>query len=228
MIQIHFLGYENKLGAWIDLIQYAINLFWTVGKFYQQIRVNGSTLLQNGQRWETFKKNIQEHIFVLIKGLDHQKEYSKSITRAISNEHVVNGHHKTCSFHPSWQVEYFQNICLMGILILINLKCFDKGLFTSVPFNFGEWHLVMHFVFNVHYMPAYVAHENITLWILYSGNRMQVRFPQATTVTIKQNFKKQACTKKHTTRPSILLNCRKTMVPMGKHFLIDNRQKTNF
>ena len=85
-----------------------------------------------------------------------------------------------------------------------------------------------HFVSNVHYMPAYVAHENITLWILYSGNRMQVRFPQATTVTIKQNFKKQACTKKHTTRPSILLNCRKTMVPMGKHFLIDNRQKTNF
>ena len=74
MIQIHFLGYENKLKhAWIDLIQYAINIFWTVGKFYQQIRVNGVTLLQNGQRLETFKKKIQEHISVLIKGLDPQK-----------------------------------------------------------------------------------------------------------------------------------------------------------
>ena len=48
VIQIHFLGYENKLKhAWIDLIQYAINIFWTVGKFYQQIRVNRATLLQN-------------------------------------------------------------------------------------------------------------------------------------------------------------------------------------
>ena len=50
---------------------------------------------------------------------------------------------------------------------VINLKCFDKGLFTSIPLNFGEWHLVMqiwlHFVLNVHYMPAYVAHENITI-----------------------------------------------------------------
>ena len=90
MIQIHFLGYENKLKrAWIDLIQYAINIFWTVGKFYQQIRVNGATLLQNGQRWETFKKKNQEHISVLIKGLDHQKEYSKLTTRAKSNDHVV-------------------------------------------------------------------------------------------------------------------------------------------
>ena len=154
-----FLGIWKSTEAWIDLIQYVISIFWAVGKFYQQIRVIGATLLQNGQRWETFKKNIQEHISVLIKGLDHQKEYSKSITRAISNEHVVNGHHKTCSFHQSWQVKYFQHICLMGILIFINLKCFDKGLFTSVPLNFGEWHLVMqiwsHFVLNVHYMPAY-------------------------------------------------------------------------
>ena len=66
-----------------------ISIFWAVGKFYQQIRVNGATLLQNGQRWETFKKKNQEHISVLIKGLDPQKEYSKSITRAISNDHVV-------------------------------------------------------------------------------------------------------------------------------------------
>ena len=153
-----FLGiWKQTEHAWIDLIQYAKNIFWTVGKFYQQIRVNRATLLQNGQRWETFKKKDWRTYFRADKRFGSPKRILQ-----INNKGKIQwprDHHKTCSFHQSWQVKYFQHICLMGILILINLKCFDKGLFTSVPLNFGEWHLVMqiwsHFVLNVHYMPAY-------------------------------------------------------------------------
>ena len=176
------------------------------------------------------RKKIQEHISVLIKGLDHQKEYSKLTTRAKSNQHVIitklarstdAGKFSTSNIYAWWGFWF---------LSIWNVLTTDYS--PQFQFSFGGRHLAIpiwsHFFLNVHNMPAYVAQENITLWILHSWNKMQVQLPQATTVTIKQNFKKQACTKKHITWPSILLICRKTMVPMGQHFLIDNRQKTNF
>ena len=225
MIQIHFLGYENKLGAWIDLIQYAINMFWAVGKFYQQIWVNGATLLQNGQRWETFKKKNQEHISVLIKGLDHQKEYSKLTTRAKSNGHVIITKLARSTDLGKSSTSNIYAWCGFWFLSIWNVLTTDYS--PQFQFSFGGRHLAIpiwsHFFLNVHYMPAYVAQENITLWILHSWNKMQVQLPQATTVTIFFFFKKQACTNKSV--PPDLLSC---WFAKGQHFLISNRQKTNF